>query len=108
MFKIGALTKAVGNGMCLRSKRHKSKGGPWADYAKKEFLPQISKSCTLPLTQKKENNTRINPTLTQNKKPPNPKDQGVQTSTLQGNVSNFSYIFFCLISKYKLLYFFIC
>lgn len=46
--------------------------------------------------------TRINPTLTQNENPPSPKGQGVQTSTLRVNVSNYSYIF-CFRSKYILL-----
>lgn len=52
MFKVNALTKAVGNGMCSESKRHKSKDGSRTNYAETESLPQISKPCTLPAIQK--------------------------------------------------------
>lgn len=64
MFKVNALTKAVGIGMCSGSKRHKNEDGSRADYAETESLPQISRPRTLPLTQKKENNIRMTLTLT--------------------------------------------
>lgn len=51
-FKVNALTKSVGNGLCSVSKRHKSKGGSQADYAETESLTQISRPCTFPWKQK--------------------------------------------------------
>lgn len=94
MFKVNALTKPAGNGMCSGSKRHESKGGSQDDYAETESLSQMSKQWTLPLTQKKENNATMAPVLTYLKykisKPKRLRNENQHTKC----VSNISYIFF--------------
>lgn len=108
MFKVNALTRAVGNGMCSGSKRKNSEDWSQALYAEIESHPPISRPYTLPLTQKKENNIRMTPTLKVYLKYKSSKLNRLRSENQHAEgVSNFSYIFFCFRSKGELVYLFV-